>query len=63
MVLRGGAKKTLFWDQQIPKRKNQNNFKDVVPDVKAVEGNLVVFDYKATIDGKNFTGGEGKILN
>ena len=24
------------------------------------EGNLVVFDYKATIDGKDFTGGEGK---
>ena len=27
---------------------------------KAVEGNLVIFDYKATIDGKDFTGGEGK---
>ena len=40
--------------------KNQNNFKDVASDVKAVEGNLVVFDYKATIDGKDFTGGEGK---
>ena len=40
--------------------KNQNNYKDVKPDVKSKEGNLVVFDYKATIDGKDFTGGEGK---
>jgi len=40
--------------------KSQNNFKDVTDDVKAVEGNSVTFDYKATIDGKNFKGGEGK---
>jgi trigger factor len=40
--------------------KSQNNFEDVSPDIKAVEGNLVVFDYKATIDGKDFSGGEGK---
>ena len=40
--------------------KSQNNFKDVPEDVKASNGNSVVFDYKATIDGKNFTGGEGK---
>ena len=40
--------------------KNQNNYKDVKPDVKSAEGNLVVFDYKATIDGKDFAGGEGK---
>ena len=40
--------------------KNQNNFKDVLPEVKAVDGNLVVFDYKATIDEKDFEGGEGK---
>jgi len=40
--------------------KSQNNFKDVAEDVKAVDGNSVVFDYKATIDGKYFTGGEGK---
>ena len=26
----------------------------------AIKGDLVVFDYKATIDGKDFTGGEGK---
>ena len=40
--------------------KNQNNFIDVSDDVKAVDGNSVIFDYKATIDGKDFTGGEGK---
>ena len=40
--------------------KNQNNFKDVSSEVKSVEGNLLVFDYKATIDDKDFTGGEGK---
>jgi trigger factor len=40
--------------------KSQNNFKDVADNVKAVEGNSVIFDYKATIDGKDFTGGEGK---
>ena len=40
--------------------KNQNNFIDVDNGVKAVDGNSVVFDYKATIDGKDFTGGEGK---
>jgi len=40
--------------------KSQNNFIDVADEVKAVEGNSVVFDYKATIDGKDFTGGEGK---
>ena len=40
--------------------KNQNNFKDVADGVKSVEGNLLVFDYKATIEDKEFTGGEGK---
>jgi len=40
--------------------KNQNNYIDVADEVKAVDQNLVVFDYKATIDGKDFTGGEGK---
>ena len=40
--------------------KSQNNFIDVADEIKAVEGNSVVFDYKATIDGKDFTGGEGK---
>ena len=40
--------------------KKQNNFKDVDEDKKSSDGNLVIFDYKATIDGKEFTGGEGK---
>ncbi len=40
--------------------KNQNNFKDVDESTKSLEGYLVVFDYKATIDGKEFKGGEGK---
>ena len=40
--------------------KNQNNFKDVSTEEKSSERNLVVFDYKATIDDKEFKGGEGK---
>jgi len=40
--------------------KSQNNFIDVADDVKAIKGNSVVFDYKASIDGKDFTGDEGK---
>jgi len=40
--------------------KNQNNFVDVADDIKAEDGNSVTFDFKATIDGKHFTGGEGK---
>ena len=40
--------------------KNQNNFKEVSEETKSSEGNLVIFDYKAKIDNKNFTGGEGK---
>ena len=40
--------------------KSQNNFIDVNDDTKAADGNSVTFDYKATIDGKEFNGGEGK---
>ncbi len=40
--------------------KNQKNFKEVADVIKSSEGNLVVFDYKATIDGKEFKGSEGK---
>ena len=40
--------------------KNQPNFKEVAPDTKAKEGDLVALDYKATIDGKEFKGSEGK---
>jgi trigger factor len=40
--------------------KNQPSFKDASPETKAKEGDLVVLDYKATIDGKDFKGNEGK---
>ena len=40
--------------------KNQPNFKDVDKEVKSKEGDLVVFDYKATVDGKEFKGSEGQ---
>jgi len=40
--------------------KNQNNFEDKNIEEAATEGDLVIFDYKATIDGKDFKGGEGK---
>jgi trigger factor len=40
--------------------KGQNNFIDVADEIKSEEGNSVTFDYKATIDGKKFTGNEGK---
>jgi len=40
--------------------KNQNNFIEVDKDTKSSDGNLVIFDYKAKIENKDFTGGEGK---
>ena len=40
--------------------KNQKNFVEVDPAKVANEGDLVVFDYKATVDGKSFNGNEGK---
>jgi len=40
--------------------KSQKNFKDVDDNTKSSEGDLVVLDYKATIDGKEFQGSEGK---
>ena len=40
--------------------KNQPNFKEVSSDTKAKEGDLVSLDYKATVDGKEFKGSEGK---
>tara|TARA_B100000700_G_C14978122_1_gene824912 strand:- start:246 stop:1676 length:1431 start_codon:yes stop_codon:yes gene_type:complete len=40
--------------------KSQNNFKDADANHKSVKGNLVIFDYKATSDGKDFKGSEGK---
>ena len=40
--------------------KNQPNFKDSSPDTKASEGDLITFDYNATVDGNSFKGSEGK---
>ena len=40
--------------------KNQNNFVAKKDNEKSTEGDLVAFDYKATIDEKDFSGGEGK---
>ena len=40
--------------------KNQPNFKDAPEDTKAREGDLVIFDYTATVDDKPFKGNEGK---
>jgi len=40
--------------------KNQNNFKDRNENEVAQNGDLVVFDYDATIENKSFEGGQGK---
>jgi len=40
--------------------KNQPNFKEVSADTKAKKGDLVSLDYKATVEGKDFKGSEGK---
>ena len=39
---------------------NQNNFKDRNENEAAQNGDLVVFDYDATIENKSFEGGQGK---
>ncbi len=40
--------------------KNQPNFKEASETTIAKKGDLVVFDYNATVDDKTFKGGEGK---
>jgi trigger factor len=40
--------------------KSQNNFKDTEPNYISKMNDLVVFDYRATVDGKDFKGNEGK---
>ena len=52
-------------DSEIEKRiqeiaKNQNNFKEKKENEISVNGDLVVFDYEATIENKSFEGGQGK---
>ena len=52
------AKETDKRIEQIAK--SQNNFKDADETYAAKDKDLVVFDYKATVDGDNFEGNEGK---
>jgi len=40
--------------------KNQNNFKDKEENEVSQNGDLVAFDYNATIENKSFEGGQGK---
>jgi len=40
--------------------KNQPNFKEALSETKSKEGDLVAFDYTATVDEKPFKGSEGK---
>ena len=40
--------------------KNQPSFKEANQDAKAKEGDQVTIDYKATVEGKDFKGSEGK---
>ena len=52
-------------EKEIEKRiddiaKNQNNFKDKKENETAKNGDLVAFDYDATIENKSFKGGQGK---
>ena len=51
--------------QEITKRideigKNQNNFKDKKESEVAENGDLIIFDYEATVDNKAFEGNQGK---
>ena len=52
-------------DEEIKKRideigKNQNNFKDKEEKETALNGDLVAFDYEASIENKSFEGNQGK---
>jgi|TARA_B110000438_G_C15812296_1_gene650217 trigger factor len=52
-------------DSEIKKRiddiaSNQSNFKDQNEIEPAINGNLIIFDYEATIENKKFEGSEGK---
>ncbi len=52
-------------EEEIKKRideiaKNQNNFVDKKDNEEAKNGDLVIFDYEATIENKSFEGGNGK---
>jgi len=52
-------------EEEVKKRiseisKNQNNFKEKKDTEKAESGDLIAFDYDATIEKKSFEGGQGK---
>jgi len=52
-------------EQEVKKKiddiaKNQDNYKDKNEKDKAENGDLIIFDYNATIENKTFEGGEGK---
>jgi len=52
-------------EQEVKKKiddiaKNQDNYKDKNEKDKAEKGDLIIFDYNATIENKTFEGGEGK---
>ena len=50
-----------FTDERIKQiAKSQNNFKAADDKHKATKGDLVIFDYKALSDGKDFKGSDGK---
>ncbi len=40
--------------------KTQNNFKEAAENYSSKNDDLVIFDYKATVEGKDFKGNEGK---
>ena len=40
--------------------KNHKNFDEKKEEEKSIKGDLVIFDYNATVDGKTFEGSEGK---
>ena len=53
--------KTEETDKRIEQiAKTQNNFKEAEDGYASKNDDLVVFDYKATVDGKDFKGNEGK---
>ena len=50
----------MITDKLYVVKKNQKNFIEVDPSKVANEGDLISFDYTATVDGNSFEGNEGK---
>ncbi len=59
-VVKIGAEETDKRIHQIAK--SQNNFKEVDESHVSKNEDLVIFDYKATVEGKDFKGNEGKAV-